>query len=247
MERDIFSDEEEAQVEVAAEPVEATQTEAPAEGTPRDDKGRFAPKGEEQSASPAPVEEPPFDHAAVIAERRRRREAEQRIAALEAQIQQQQAPQTPPPSIWDDDQAALAHVRDDAVSVAVQQATFNARLDMSEMMTRQANADFDEVKAKFLELASINPSLAQQALSDPHPWNKAYQIGKAAVKMEALGAVDVTDLEAKLREKIMAEQAAQQPAPAPALPNSLAGGPSGRGGGAPTGPQPFTLEDIIGR
>lgn len=241
MEQDIFSDEEQ-QIET---PIEAVEPAPELETPVRDDKGRFAPKGETESVSPTPVEEPTFDHAAVIGERKRRQEAEERARALEAQLQSYQNPPTPPPSIWEDDQGALDHVKNEAVTTAVQQATYNAKLDMSEMMVRQANEDFDEVKAEFLALAQQNPTLAQQALADPHPWNKAYQIAKNHKAMQELGSVNVADMEAKLREKIMAEMQAKPPANP--LPNSLADAQSARGGGAQAAFQPYSLQDILGR
>jgi hypothetical protein len=241
MEQDIFSDEEQ-QIEAPIEAVEAVpEPEAPV----RDDKGRFAPKGVEESVSPTPVEEPQFDHAAVIGERKRRQEAEERTRLLEAQLQALANPPAPPPNIWEDEQGALDHVKNEAVTMAVQQATFNNKLDMSEMMVRQANTDFDDMKAKFLEMAEQNPSLRNQALADPHPWNKAYTIAKNAAKMEALGAVDVAELEAKLREQITAEMQAKTPANP--LPNSLADAQSARGGGNPAVYQPYSLQDILGR
>lgn len=222
-------------------------------GQPRDETGRFAPKGVEEPQETAEVvppttdKLPPETFKAVKEEREKRQAAEARLAALEAQfqsLQQPKEPPAPPPSIWEDDQAALSHTRDDAVAIAVQQATLNSRLDMSEMMTRQANPDFEEMKAKFIEMAQMNPTLADQARADPHPWNKAYQIAKNAAKMEALGAVDVSEMEAKLREQIKAEMA-QQP-PAVTLPTSLAGAQSSRSSAAaPTGP--LSLADILGR
>lgn len=235
---DIFSDEEQ-QIET---PEVAIEPEAQTEGPVRDEQGRFAPKGEEQSASPAPVEEAPFDHAAVIGERKRRQEAEAKLAALEAQLQANQEPAAPPPSIWEDEQAARQYDQQQTVS----QATFNARLDMSEMLASQNHDDFDDKKAKFVEMMSQNPALQRQALEAKHPWEKAYQIAANAMRMEALGAVDVTDIEAKLRAEIEAEYAARQQPAAPALPNSLAGAPSGRGTTLP-GSTAFSLEDIIGR
>jgi len=241
MEQDIFSDEEQ-QIEA---PIEAVESAPEPEAPVRDDKGRFAPKGVEESASPAPVEEPEFDHAAVKGERKRRQEAEERARALEAQLQAYQSPPAPPPSIWEDDQGALDHVKNEAISAAVQQTNFNAKLDMSEMMVRQANADFEEVKADFLALAAENPTLAQQALTDPHPWNKAYQIAKNHKAMQELGSVNVEDMKAKLREQIMAEMQAKPPANP--LPNSLADAQSARGGGNPAAFQPYSLQDILGR
>lgn len=241
MEQDIFSDEEQ-QIEIPIEAVEpAPETEAPV----RDDKGRFAPKGVEESVSPTPVEEPTFDHAAVIGERKRRQEAEERARALEAQLQSLQHPPEPPPSIWEDDQGALNHVKNEAITTAVRQANFNSKMDMSEMMVRQANTDFEAVKAEFLALAAENPILAQQALADPHPWNKAYQIAKNHRAMQELGTTNVAEIEAKLREKIMAEMQAKPPANP--LPNSLADAQSARGGGNPAAFQPYSLQDILGR
>src|SRR4051812_6942305 len=96
--------------ETAVQPepnAEAQAPEAVAEepkGPVRDDKGRFAPKGETEGASPAP-EEAPLDHAALIGERRRRQESEARIAALEAQIAQlSQQPAQPAPDMFEDPQ-----------------------------------------------------------------------------------------------------------------------------------------------
>ena len=104
--------------------------------------------------------------------------------------------------------------------------------------------DFDDMKATFIELMQANPSLQQQALADPHPWNKAYQIAKNHKAMQELGATDVTELEAKLREKIQAEMAGsiQQ---SPTLPNSLADAQSARSNSAAP-PARLSLNDILG-
>jgi hypothetical protein len=243
---------------LGGEPVEteavAEEQEAPA--LQRDEHGRFAAK--ETGVEPEPETEPevppttdklpPDTFKAVKEEREKRQQLERQLQELQSQIQAaQQQPPAPPPSIWEDDQAALAHVRDDAVNAAVQQATFNAKLDMSEMMVRQANPDFEEVKAEFLALAAQNPDLRNQALADPHPWNKAYQIAKNARTMRELGATNVAELEAKLREQIMAEMQGQMPAQArPAVPPTLTGE---RNLGARTGPAwtgPKSLTELLG-
>jgi hypothetical protein len=231
--------------EVEQETVE--QVESEPEGKPRDEKGRFAPKGEEEGASPAPVEEPPFDHAAVKGERERRQKAEQRARELEEQIQalqQPQQPQEPQASIWEDDAKWQEQFGTQVVNQAVNQATFNAKLDMSEMMVRQAHDDFDEIKDKFLELAKENPALTQQALSDPHPWNKAYQIAKNHSTMQELGATDLEGMKAKLREELLAEMAAQTPATRQAIP-TLSGERNLGGRGGPEWAGPPALEDLL--
>lgn len=223
---------------------------------PRDDHGRFAAKtpGVEDEAPASEPSEPPSDKLppetfkGLREEREKRQALQAELEALKQQIQAVQNPPqapAPPPSIWEDDQGALDHVKNEAVTTAVQQATYNAKLDMSEMMVRQANDDFEEVKAEFLALAQQNPTLAQQALADPHPWNKAYQIAKNHRAMQELGSTNVTELEAKLREKIMAEMQATAPV-MPNIPQSLT---MARNVGQRTGPAwsgPRSLDDLLG-
>lgn len=223
----------------------------------RDEHGRFAPKetgvepaDEPEQAQtqdevpPTPDRLPPDTFKAVKDEREKRQQLERELTALREQFQAQQNPPPPPPNIWEDEQGALDHVKNEAISTAVQQATFNAKLDMSEMMVRQSNPDFDDMKARFLQMAEMNPALRQQALSDPHPWNKAYQIAKNAATMEELGATDLETLKAKLREELAAEMG-QAPA-RPGLPPTLT---NERNVGARTGPAwsgPKSLSELLG-
>lgn len=229
--------------EPTANEVTVEETVAEPDDQPRGPDGKFAPKGETESASPAPVEkEPEFDHQAVIGERRRRQEAEARAAELEQRLTELQNPPAPAPDLWENTEGWQQHFGGQVVSTAVQQATFQANLNMSEMMMRQNNPDFDDMKATFLELMVENPTLQQQALADPHPWNKAYQIAKNYKTMQELGTVSVDEMKAKLREEVAAEYAAKQPAP-PQLPNSLADSQSSRASAG--GFKPPTLDDIL--
>lgn len=242
----------EAPVEATPEP-EATEApegaETPTEGQPRDATGKFAPKGEDDAPPASEEKAVKGQEAAIVAERRKRQEAQERMEKLERQIAEMQQPQQqaqkPPPSMWEDEQAWQNHFGGQVVNTAVQQATQNAKLDMSEMMARQNHEDFDDVKASFLEMAKANPALAQQALQDPHPWNRAYQIAKNAKTMEELGATDMETLKAQLREQIAAEQVqAQQETAKPKIPQSLAGEQSARGSAAPNA-GPLSLDDIL--
>lgn len=222
------------------EPIAETVVETEPEGQPRAPDGKFAPKGEE-GTSPVPVEkEPEFDHQAVIGERRRRQEAEARAAELEQRLTQLQNPPAPAPDLWENTEGWQQHFGGQVVSTAVQQATFQANLNMSEMMMRQNKTDFDDMKATFLELMKENPTLQQQAINDPHPWNKAYQIAKNHKTMQELGATSVEEIRAKLREEIKAEMATQ---PIPNLPNSLADSQSSRNSAG--GFKPPSLDDIL--
>lgn len=236
----------------------APEAEAPAEAQvpvapERDESGRFAPQGENEDAPPASDGKSKGLEAGIAAERKKRQEAEERyrtdVEALRREIEAMKVPQQapePPPSIWEDDQAALGHWQNQAVSTAVQQATFNARLDMSEMLARQANPDFDEFKAEFLAMAQANPALAQQALSDAHPWQRAYQIAKNARAASELGATNIEELKAQLLEQLKAEMGQQQPPAAPNIPRSLADAQSARASAQSAPGNPMSLQDILG-
>jgi hypothetical protein len=214
---------------------------------PRDESGRFAPKGVEESAPPAPKADqlPQEEFKALKEERSKRQTLEQQLAQLQQELQQIKTPPAPPPSVWEDEQGAFNHFGERVVQTAVHQASLNATLNMSEMMMRQANTDFDEMKDQFLKLAEANPTLRDQALADPHPWNKAYQIAKNHKTMQDLGATDLESMKAKLREELMAEMAAQVPANRQQIPPTLS---TERNVGSRTGPAwsgPSSLSDLL--
>lgn len=230
----------EATPEPAAEPAEAKAARA------RDDKGRFAPKGDNVDAPPAsegiPVK-------ALQEERRKRQELEQQLQELQARLQQ---PQQPAPDIWEDTQGWQQHFGGEVVNTAVQTAVENAALKTSEMIARQAHEDFDQIWTEMNAFLVENPSLVQKAKADPHPWGFAYKAYKNHQRMQDLGAVDVGDLEARLREQIRAELEAQYKAPAaptnptPPVPDTLADAQSARGSSGSTINVP-TLDEILKR
>lgn len=231
-------------VEAVAEP-ERQPDPAPV----RDDKGRFAPKGETPQPEVAESVEPtdkPLDKdefQGLKNERKRRQEAEERLQALEKQLQELQAPKeppAPPPSLWEDEQGWQQHLQ----SQVLRQADQLSRINASEMAARAQHADFGEMFDLFNEMAAQNPSVVQQAMADPHPWGAAYKIAKNYKSMQDMGAVDVSDLEAKIEARLREELAVKQPAPTPAIPSSLADAQSSRmaGQGVPT----LTLDDIVG-
>lgn len=245
---DFFNDDPETVATEAAPEQEAT--------TPRDEHGRFAPK-ETGDAAPEPETDPtaevpptnqglpPETFKGLKEEREKRQNLERELEALRQQFQAAQQPKeppAPPPSIWEDEQAYGGHI----VSTAVQQANMNAVLNMSEMLNRREKQDFDDMKGKFLHMAELNPALAQQALSDPDPWGKAYQIAKNAATMEELGATDLDTLKAKLREEILAEAQVAPVAPQIGIPPSLstARNVGNRSGPGWTGPK--SINELLG-
>lgn len=220
---------------------------------PRNESGQFASQETGVEPEPAQVTEmvpptaglPKEDYKAIREEREKRQNLERELEALRKQIEAQQNPPAAPPTIWEDDKAWGQHLKQDVVSTAVQQATLNATLNISEMMARKSNPDFDDMKARFLELGKANPSLVEQALNDPDPWGKAYQIAKNAATMEELGATDIETLKAKIREELAAEMQGN-PAPRPVIPPSLTNerNVGSRSGPSWTGPRP--LSELLG-
>jgi hypothetical protein len=225
-----------AEIEAPAETAETDEAKAERQ---RDEKGRFAPKGEKEAAPPA-TEEQGIPVKALQEERRKRQELEAQLAELQAHLY----PPQPAPDMWEDTPGWQQHFGSEVVNAATQQAALNARLDMSEMMVAQSQPDFDEARPKILEFMAQNPALKDEILSDRHPWLKAYTIVKNHERMQELSATNVTELEAKLREQIKAELA--PPAPSPEIPETLADAQSSRGSSAGALHVP-TLDEILKR
>ena len=144
-----------------AEPVEEQpQVEEVADEQPRDEHGRFAPKGVEESAPPAPDKLPQDVYEPLKAVRSENQALKDKLAQLEQAIQAQQNPPAPPPDMFETPEDWQAHFGGQVVNQATQQATFIANLNVSEMLTRREHKeDFDEMKALFLNLVR-KPDLA---------------------------------------------------------------------------------------
>ncbi len=234
---DLLNDETPA---VEEQPVETPEAKAERE---RDEQGRFVSKGVEDGAPPAPDKLPQDVYEPLKAVRDENKELKAKLAEIEQRLQ---PPPAPAPDMFEAPDDWQQHFGGQVVTQAVQQARLNAKLDMSEMMVRQANPDFEDMKEAFLALAEQNPSLKQQALADPHPWNKAYQIAKNHKAMQELGATDVESLRAKIREELMAEMQGQIPAVTRSvIPPSLTAEQNlgSRTGPAWTGPKP--LDELL--
>lgn len=214
-------------------------------GQPRDESGRFASKtGVDETDAVPPTDKLPAEtFKGLKEEREKRQNLERELEALKQQLNQQpQTPPAPPPSIWEDDQAALQHYGQQTL----QQANYLSRVNASEMAARIKYDDFDAMFDRFNQMAAINPSLVQQTVdaSGAPSWLKAYEIAKNAARFEEMGATNVAELEAKIREQLEAEYKAKQ-APAQSLPNSLADAQSARVEG--TQQAMLSLSDILKR
>jgi hypothetical protein len=228
------------QPQAEAETVETNDAEPVKAEQPRGPDGKFAPKGETKDAPPA-SDEDRIPVSAIQDERRKRQELERRVADYEAKLQQLSNPPQPAPDMFENPEGWQSHFGNDIRQQAAQEASLNATLNTSEMLARDKFDDFEDMKASFLELAKDNPTLAQQALSDPHPWRKAYQIAKTHTTMQQVGATDVDSLRAQIRAELEAELKAQ---PAVDIPQTLATAQSGRTAVPPPNAPP-SLQDLL--
>lgn len=186
-------------------------------------KGEPAPQ--EQAAPPAAQE----DHgkipiAALLDEREKRKEREReaeelrrKVAEYEARARQQAEPR---PDFFADPEAALT-----AAARAAQAAALNTKLEMSRF---QAEKDYsrDEVQAAY-EFFDRNPHLSGALLNHPSPFHKAveeYRIHSQVEKLRTDPNAYEAEIEARLREKILAELATQPKPTAP--PPSITASPS---------------------
>jgi hypothetical protein len=228
----------EAQAEVVEQP----------EGQPRDDGGKFASKGvEPQQGTPEAEAVPPTadklpqeEYKALREEREKRQQLEAQLETLRRESQQRPQEPQPPVSLWDNEEAWGGQL----VSQAVQQASYQSRLQMSEMLMAQEVQDFSAVRNQLFEFVGANPAINQQVAESQHPWKTAYTLFKNQQTMQELGATDIETLRAKIREEVLAEAQAQ--APAAKIPPSLSNQRSvaSRSGPAWSGPTP--LGDLIG-
>lgn len=250
----------EAEVVETAEAPEAVETPVAEEpkGPARDEKGRFAPKGdnepEAQQDAPPASEEPQFEHAAVIGERRRRQEAEARIAALEQQIAQFQKPQPAPqeqaspqgpPDRWEDPEGYDRWLVGQAAQAARAEAmqTFQyQRIETSAVAFKATVPDYDEKIATFGQMLQANPGLLNELYRSPEPAKYAYNMAKTQLEISQYGGID-----GLINARI--EEALKQQAPAPAtppIPDTLADAQSARGVTA-EGIHVPTLDEILKR
>lgn len=257
----IFNDSEEPIAETQEPEVEAPEPEKVERDDGRDEKGRFASKGEkEDGASPASGEaEPELDHKALLGERRRRQEAEAKYSELEqrlAQIEQAKQQQAEAPQEIDDDlmfsdparyRALMAeNIRREVLREAqglTEQTALTTRMDTSEMLARSRYDDFDDALVKFREMASANPYLTQQLRGQADPAEWAYRQVK---EQELVGQVREAGSLDKLKEQLRAELAAERPSN-PTIPETLADAPASRAGAGGVAAPSVSFEDLFKR
>lgn len=217
-----------SQAETAASPEVAT-------GPARGPDGKFASTAasapEQAGSDPASqaataatdAGQPPAGYvplATLLDQRDELKAAKARLAAYESQ-QQTQAPQAPP-SVFDDEDAFIAHQQQQIQTVAL-----NTRLDISEEMARGKHGDetVDAVQTWFAEKRATSPEFYQRTLSQRNP----YEFAISEMKREqALSKIDPADLDdyAAWKASRAAAQGQPQPAAAHAAPRPSAAPPT---------------------
>jgi hypothetical protein len=230
------------------EPSEQPETPAEQESRARDDKGRFAKKGEqEEGASPAPEQRSDeYEGAATIGERRRRQDAEQqrdeyrtRLEALEQKFNQLPNPQqqepAPLPDIWEDPEGRLAAERQQ-FQQALYQERYNNSLRFAE--TQHGKETVQQAVNWAAERAQRDQRFNMDALSHHDPVGFAVEQYR---REEIATTVTPEELEAFRAWKANPQQPQQ-----PSLPPTLS---TERNAGQRTGPQwagPTPLSEMLG-
>ena len=234
------------------ETTEAAQEPEESAAPVRDEKGRFAPKGEQEpvaqtpeASAPPALEENPVPVKALQEERRKRQELEARLAEYEARLSQ--TPPQPAPDIWEEPDGYFDH-RLNQVLPAIEQRVMerlqNQRIAESADEARTKFADYEEVIGTFQEMMKANPVLEQQLRNHRNPAEFAYSTAKTQREIQQYGSLD-----ALIQARVQAEAEklkAQYTPPAPSIPDSLAEAQSARSSAAAPFAPP-TLDEILGR
>ncbi|WP_186118278.1 hypothetical protein [Burkholderia gladioli] len=145
--------------------------------------------------------------------------------------------------------------------MSIEQALLNERMNVSEMMVRQQHGDaaVESMLETFQQAVAKNPALGAELAQQRHPWQWMYEQAQRMKAMEEIGS-DPAAYRQKLRDELLAELQAQQPAAthpeqpeapaapaAPALPRSLATARSAAPRTAPAWSGPTPLNDILKR
>ena len=194
---------EETKEQGTGETEEAAETETDKETeTEKTEKDDSTP----ESKASETTEDEPWTKKAVLDERRKRQELEQRLRDIEAKKEQEQAPDW-----WADPEKAAQHQ-----SQQIEARLYQQKVELSQDFMRSQHEDYDDMEARFMEMAQENPALRTELQKSANPARFAYETAKKAAEYEAMKDVDAykarleadvrKDVEAKVRKEIEAEQ-----------------------------------------
>ena len=199
---------------------------APVE-TPEPAPAPEEPKGE--TAAPPAASEDATRHipiSALLDEREKRQQFAKEAEELRRQLDELRRAQAPAKKadFFDDPESALAQVQQTAHRVAI-----NTKLETSRFLAeRDHGAD---VVAEAYAFFDANPKLSQDLLASPSPFHEAVKVYKKHKTLQAFGDDPDAYIEAQVKARLEAMQAAQPKPTAP--PPSLASAPGVSGGREP--------------
>jgi hypothetical protein len=195
---------------------EAPQPEAaPVEASPerpRDEQGRFLPKGDETppeaapaaeaapSATPAPSDDdssPTVPRKALIDERTKRQTLESQLAEMSQRLAQVQQPApklpAPKPDQWDDPEGHERWLIEQAGGIAEQRAVEAFQRQHIMVSAEAAKAKYPDYLEKvdiFERLSAENPALSAQMSRHPNPAEFAYEVAKRHEEVSQYGSIE---------------------------------------------------------
>lgn len=231
-------------------------------GQPRDEHGRFASQETvvtqepvEQELAPAEVtttSEPEPGHIPIAAlkdERAKRQAMEEQFRQANERLQQyesyyaQQQPGAQPEQEQDPIEFIAQQVMG-RLQPQTEAQMLTMRVNVAEEFARQKWQDYDEKVELFKEAAAANPFLVEEMKRSANPAEYAYNAAQKINEARTYGTATPSreQIEAEIREKIMAEIGMK-----PQAPTSLIGTQSRgtRAGPAWTGPS--SMGEILGR
>jgi hypothetical protein len=235
----------------APEAQEAEQPEAVER--PRGPDGKFIPKGEAQSAPPAPQDDegPLVPRKALQDERSKRQAFEAELAQLRAQMAQPQPQPAQPQAIpdrWEDPEgydrwlvAQATNQATEAAREAAQQHYVVQRIQTSAEEAKAKYPDYLDKKSVFEQMAQVNPMLLEEMVRHPNPAQYAYDVAKTQIELQQYGGLEGL-IEARIAARqTEAMQSVQQHLPSSAPPTISDSRSTGsRSGPAWSGPTPLS-------
>ena len=178
----------------------------PADPEPKDPADPAEPKDPDDPSASETTEDEPWTKKAVLDERRKRQELEQRLKDLESKKEPE-----PAPDWWADPEKAAQHQ-----SQQIEARLYQQKVELSQDFMRSQHEDYDDMEARFMEMAQENPALRTELQKSANPARFAYETARKAAEYDAMKDVDSykakleadvrKDVEAKLRKEIEAEQ-----------------------------------------
>jgi hypothetical protein len=232
------------------------------DGPVRDEKGRFASKGEPETPA---VEAPPASEgeqgtipvAALKDERSKRQALEAELQQMRAYVQQMQQPvqqqPTTQPDRWEDPEGYDRWLVQQVTAAAEQKATeafHYQRIATAAVQFKADKPDYDDTIQVFGQMASANPGLIQQMQQSVNPAQFAYDTAKQAIAIQSAGSLDAyIQQEADRRAAAKAAEQTQALASVadklPSAPPTITNDRSVAGRNPPQYIGPTSLNDIL--